>query len=187
MTYNPRLMHSNQRHRKTVAISFQKSTRTGADSWTRPRWSRSSTRFSSGSTPGLIQYTQYSFLIQDVWREVYSEMFRENGEEALKHAHRVGDKIAALGGVTTVERGEVKVTTDLREMLQNSLEMELRHVQLYTDALQLLDDRDVALRNLLEEICMEEQDGADHLAKILKKPDLAYGGASKPQSQQKAG
>src|SRR5262245_19680258 len=82
---------------------------------------------------GLIQYTQYSFLVQDLWREVYSEMFRESGEEALKHAHLVGDKITALGGVTTVERAEVKVTTDLHEMLQNSLAMELRHVELYTE------------------------------------------------------
>lgn len=136
---------------------------------------------------GLVQYTQYSFLVQDLWREVYSEMFRDNGEEALKHAHRVGDKIVALGGVTTVERGEVKVTKDLREMLQNSLEMELRHVQLYTEALQLLEDRDVALRNLLEEICMEEQEGADHIAKLLNNPELAYGGPAKPQSQHKVG
>lgn len=136
---------------------------------------------------GLVQYTQYSFLVQDLWREVYYDMFRDNGEEALKHAHKVGDKIVALGGVTTVERGEVKVTSDLQEMLRNSLEMELRHVQLYTDALELLGDRDVAMRNLLEEICMEEQAGADHLAKILKQPELAYGGQAKPQSQQKVG
>lgn len=136
---------------------------------------------------GLIQYTQYSFLLQDVWREVYAEMFRDSGKEALKHAHRVGDKIVALGGVTTVERGEVKVTTDLHEMLQNSLEMELRHVQLYTEALDLLENHDVGLRNMLEEICMEEQEGADHLSKILKRTDLATGGQSKPQSQQKAG
>lgn len=135
---------------------------------------------------GLIQYTQYSFLIQDVWREVYAPMFRESGEEALSHAHRVGDKITALGGVTAIERAEVKVTTDLHEMLQNSLEMELKHVELYTEALALLDERDVGIRNMLEEICMEEQDGADHLAKLLKKPELAAG-QDKPKSQQKAG
>ncbi len=134
---------------------------------------------------GLIQYTQYSFLIQDVWREVYYEMFRENGEEALKHAHRVGDKIVALGGVTTVERGEVKISTDLHEMLEYSLEMELRHVQLYTEALNLCDEHDVALRVMLEDICQDEQDGADHLAKILKKQDLVVGGHVK--SRQKVG
>jgi bacterioferritin (cytochrome b1) len=128
---------------------------------------------------GLIQYTQFSFLVNDLWRETYYEMFRENGEEALTHAHKVGDKIVALGGVTTVDRGEVKVTTDLREMLEYSLEMELRHVRLYTEALDLCGERDVALRVLLEDICREEQEGADHLSKILKRTDSAISGATK--------
>lgn len=132
---------------------------------------------------GLIQYTQYSFLVQDVWREVYAEFFRENGEEALTHAHKVGDKIVALGGVTSVERGEVKVTTDLHEMLENSLEMELKHVELYTDALSLCGDKDVGIRNLLEDICQDEQDGADHLSKILKKQNLGQAAGSRPQQK----
>ncbi len=136
---------------------------------------------------GLIQYTQYSFLVSDLWREVFSELFRESGEEALKHAHLVGDKITALGGVTTVERGEVKVTTDLHEMIQNSLDMELRHVQLYTECLALLEDRDVGIRNLLEDICQDEQDGADKMAKLLKRPELAYPSATKSGGKSKVG
>lgn len=128
---------------------------------------------------GLIQYTQYSFVLQDLWRGVYAEEFRESGEEALTHAHKVGDKIVALGGVTTVERGEVKQTLDLHQMLEYSLEMELRHVRLYTEALGLCDEGDVALRVLLEDICQEEQDGADNLTKILKKNDLAAGAQTK--------
>jgi bacterioferritin (cytochrome b1) len=132
---------------------------------------------------GLIQYTQYSFLVQDVWRQVYGEFFRENGEEALHHAHKVGDKIVSLGGVTSVERGEVKITTDLHEMLENSLAMELKHVELYTEALSMLGDRDIALRNLLEDICQDEQDGADHLAQILKKPADSQAVVQRPQQK----
>jgi bacterioferritin len=130
---------------------------------------------------GLIQYTQYSFVLQDLWRGVYAEEFRESGEEALKHAHKVGDKIVALGGVTTVERGEVKQTLDLHEMLEYSLEMELRHVRLYTEALALCDENDVALRVMLEDLCLEEQEGADKLAKILKKNDLSLAVTGKAQ------
>jgi bacterioferritin len=132
---------------------------------------------------GLIQYTQYSFVLQDLWRGVYAEEFRENGEEALKHAHKVGDKIVALGGVTTVERGEVKQTLDLHQMLEYSLEMELRHVRLYTEALALCEEGDVALRVLLEDICLDEQEGADQLSKILKKNDLALGARDKAQTK----
>ena len=134
---------------------------------------------------GLVQYTQFSFIVQDTWREVFSEFFRENGEEALQHAHKVGDKIVALGGVPTVERAEVKQSTDLNEMLEYSLEVESKQVQLYTEALALCGERDVALRVLLEDLCMQEQEGVDHLEKVLKKRELAIGGRS--QTQQRVG
>jgi bacterioferritin len=134
---------------------------------------------------GLIQYTQFSFVVQGTWREVYYEFFRDNGKEALGHARKVGDKIVALGGVTSVERAEVKQSLDLNQMLEYSLEIERKHVQLYTEALDLLEPHDVALRNMLEEICMEEQEGVDHLEKILEKHTLQA--AEKPKPQQKTG
>jgi bacterioferritin len=132
---------------------------------------------------GLVQYTQYSFLVQDTWREVFYEMFRENGEEALGHAHKVGDKIVSLGGVPTVERAQVKLTTDLHEMLEYSLEVESKHVQLYTEALQLCGDHDVAIRVLLEDICLDEQEGVDHMEKLLKKRDIAIKASASTQAK----
>lgn len=134
---------------------------------------------------GLVQYTQFSFLIQGEWREPYSKFFRDNGEEALEHAHLVGDKIVAMGGVPTVERGEVKLATNLQEMLEYSLEVESRQVQLYSEALDLLGPRDVGLRVMLEDICMEEQDGVDNLEKLLKRRELVISSA-KPSVQSKA-
>lgn len=134
---------------------------------------------------GLVQYTQFSFLVQDTWREVFSKFFRDNGEEALDHAHLVGDKIVALGGVPTVERGEVKVSTDLNEMLEYSLEVESKQVQLYTEALELCENRDVAIRVLLEDICRQEQEGVDHLEKVLKKRELAI--SERAATRQKVG
>jgi bacterioferritin len=127
---------------------------------------------------GLVQYTQFSFLVQDAWREVYYKFFRENGEEALKHAHVIGDKIAALGGVPTVERGAVKQSSDLKEMLEYSLEVESLQVRLYTEALDLCGEKEIGLRVVLEDICTEEQEGVDHLEKLLKKRELAITGKS---------
>jgi len=132
---------------------------------------------------GLVQYTQFSFVVQDIQREVYYKFFRDNGEEALEHAHLVGDKIVSLGGIPTVERAEVKQTTDLREMLEFSYEVESKQAQLYTEALALCGERDVALRVVLEDLCMQEQDGADHLAKILRKQELSAAPAASPKSK----
>jgi bacterioferritin len=132
---------------------------------------------------GLVQYTQFSFIVQDTWREVFSKFFRDNGAEALEHAHLVGDKIVALGGVPTVERGEVKQSSDLREMLEYSLEVESKQVQLYTEAVELCEERDVALRVLLEDLCLKEQEGVDHLEKVLKKRELAIGSKAAPKQK----
>ena len=35
---------------------------------------------------GVVQYTQHSFLVQDLWREVYSPLFRKGADESLHHA-----------------------------------------------------------------------------------------------------
>lgn len=115
---------------------------------------------------GVVQYTQASFLVQDLWRETFSPLFRKGAEESLSHAQRIGDKIVALGGMPTIERAEVHQSHDLREMLHHALELERGAVEHYTEALELCENN-AGLRLLLEEILLEEQDGADHLEKLL--------------------
>ena len=70
-------------------------------------------------------------------------------------------------------------------MLEYSLEVESKQVKLYTEALDLCGERDVALRVLLEDLCQAEQEGVDHLEKILKKRELVVAKATK--SSQKTG
>jgi bacterioferritin len=115
---------------------------------------------------GVVQYTQHSFLVHDLWREPYSKMFQEGADESLRHARVIGDKIVALGGTPTVERGEIRQSTDLREMLRYDMEFEQGAVRLYGEALALSQD-DNPLRIMLENILVEEQEGAEHLAKLL--------------------
>lgn len=128
---------------------------------------------------GVVQYTQFSFLVSGVLREVYEKFFRKNGEEALGHAQQIGDKIVALGGKPTVERAEVKVTTDLHQMLVHSHELESHHAKLYNEALALVGDDNLALRVMLEEIGSEEQEGAEHIEKLLREVGPAESRAAK--------
>jgi bacterioferritin len=133
---------------------------------------------------GLVQYLQHSFIVQDIWRDVFSDRFRDSADEALKHARLIGDKIVALGGVPTVERAEVKQSANLQEMLQYDLELERMQVKLYDEALKMVDDN-APLRVLLEDIILEEQEGVDELEKILNQKDLAIG--AQPKGAKKAG
>ena len=65
---------------------------------------------------GVIQYMQHSFLVTGPEREVFRGFFRDLSGEARDHAGMLGDKIVALGGVPTVEPGEIRQSTNLGEM-----------------------------------------------------------------------
>lgn len=132
---------------------------------------------------GVRQYSQHGFLIVGPWREVYADMFFDSAEECFKHAKLIGNKILALGGVPTVEREDVKQTEDLTEMLRTGLEFEKTAVKLYDEAISLCDD-DTALRALLEDIIIEEQEGVDQLSKLLRGQSQA---GSAGESAEKAG
>ncbi|MEM0926178.1 MAG: ferritin-like domain-containing protein [Planctomycetota bacterium] len=116
---------------------------------------------------GVAQYSQASFIVEGVWREVYAKTFMDNAEESFGHAKLVGDKIASLGGVPAVTRNEIKQTRDLREILENSLAFETKAVEMYTKALELAEGNRplvIFLENLLE----EEQEGVDEFTKLLR-------------------
>lgn len=134
---------------------------------------------------GVVQYTQHSFLVHDVWREMYEPFFKKGASESLGHAHLIGNKIIALGGITTVERGQVKQSTELHEMLQYDLEFERGAVKLYSEALDMCQD-DHPLRVLLEDIVLQEQDGVEKLERLLASQEH-LASTSKKQRKGEAG
>lgn len=116
---------------------------------------------------GVAQYAQAGFVVSGVWREVYAGMFHDSAKESFGHAHKIGDKIVALGGIPTIERNPVKQSQDLHEMLNHALDFESRAVALYNEAICLAED-DRALVVFLEDILVEEQEGVDHISKLLR-------------------
>ena len=116
---------------------------------------------------GVAQYSQAGFVVNGLWREVYSSMFFENAEESFGHAKLVGDKIVALGGVPVATRNEIKQSRDLREVLEYSLAFEAKAVEMYSKAIDLAGD-DKALVVFLEDILKEEQEGVDEYTLLLR-------------------
>ncbi len=121
---------------------------------------------------GVAQYAQAGFVISGLWREVYSGMFHDNAKESFGHAKLVGEKIAAMGGVPTIERNPIKQSNDLVEMLKYGLDFESAAVKLYNEALDLCDG-DRALEVFIEDILKEEQEGVDELSRLLDSHESA--------------
>ncbi len=115
---------------------------------------------------GIIQYSQHSYLVTGIEREIYKEFFRDQSEEARQHALFLGDKLVALGGVPTVEPAMIRQSTDLKEMLKLDLELEREALAVYMEAWDSCGDEDLPTRFWLEGQIAEEQQHVEELEKL---------------------
>jgi bacterioferritin len=114
----------------------------------------------------VIQYSQHSYLVTGLEREVYKEFFRDQAEEAQKHAEFLGDKLVALGGVPTVEPGMIRQSVDLKEMLKQDLKLEREAMAAYMDAWRSCDDDDLPTKFWLEGQIADEEIHVEELEKL---------------------
>ena len=127
----------------------------------------------------VVQYNQHSMLLTGPNKEVFEGLFTKQAEEALTHAKMWGEKIVYLGGIPTVEVGEVRQSTDLTRMLEMDLELETRAVETYSLARDVCGHQPTAY--LLEDQIIAEQDDVERLAKLLGQVRVAEGiGSVKP-------
>jgi bacterioferritin len=115
---------------------------------------------------GVIQYSQHSYLVTGKDRIVYGEFFREQADEAQKHANILGDKVVALGGVPTVEPALIRQSVSLDEMLKQDLELEREAISAYMAAWNACDDNDLPQKFWLEGQIADEQMHIEELEKL---------------------
>jgi bacterioferritin len=115
---------------------------------------------------GVIQYSQHSYLVTGIEREVYKKFFRDQAEEAQGHAEKLGDKIVALGGVPTVEPAMIRQSTDLKEMLKQDLELEREAIAVYMAAWASCGEEDLPQKFWLEGQIADEQMHVEELEKL---------------------
>jgi bacterioferritin len=113
-----------------------------------------------------LQYKQHALLVNGLWRKVFAEFFFSQSKGSLEHAEKFGRKVAALGGVPTVEVGTVHQSTELEEMLHQDLGLEKETLQAYLEA-HALAEGDVALRTMLESHIESEQRDIEELEMYL--------------------
>src|SRR5688500_18114459 len=115
---------------------------------------------------GVIQYLQHSFLVTGPGREVFRDFFRDMLGEARGQAGMRGNKIVALGGVPTVEPGEIRQSTEMPEMLRQGLELERAAMDAYMAAWRACTDAELATKFLLEERIASEQRHIEEFEKL---------------------
>ncbi|WP_047817259.1 ferritin-like domain-containing protein [Rhodopirellula islandica] len=126
---------------------------------------------------GVAQYSQASFILEGVWREVYAGKFLGDAKESFGHAQLVGEKISALGGVPVATRNEIKQSKNLVEVLEFSRDFEAKAVEMYTQAIELAEPQR-SLVVFLEDILKEEQEGVDEYTKLLRDTPASHSAMS---------
>ena len=89
----------------------------------------------------MIQLMQHSFLMQGADRYTFAELLRDHAKETLNHARELGDKIVALGGVPSTQIGEIRLSTDTTEMLQQDLDQHRTAVARVDELVARADER----------------------------------------------
>ena len=116
----------------------------------------------------MIQLMQHSFLMQGADRYTFADLLRDHAKDTLNHARELGDKIVALGGVPSVQVGEIRQSTDTAEMLRQDLEQHRAAVARIDEMVAKVEERKlVALRVLLENMSYEETQFLEELEKAL--------------------
>jgi bacterioferritin len=132
----------------------------------------------------MIQLMQHSFLMQGADRYTFADLLREHAKDTVNHARELGDKIVSLGGVPTVQIGEVRQSADTKEMLQQDLEQHRAAVAKIDEMVGKADEKKiVALRVLLEEMSLEETRFLEEIEKalVLKTVSIEQRGGKVPR------
>ena len=104
-------------------------------------------------------YAHYAANIKGIHRFQLSPMFNTEMTESIDHADIVRKAIVQLGGIPVTERNPHPIihTNDYLEMLNYSLETEIKAAEVYAELIELIEDTDEEdLRDAIEQIYLSE-------------------------------
>ena len=119
---------------------------------------------------GVVRYTHYSLMITGPHRIPLVEFMKAQASESLLHAQQVGEILTGFGGHPSTGIAAIEETNGhgLEQILRESLEHELRAVQLYRDLLSHVADRSVFLEEFARGLIATEEEHQLELRKMLR-------------------
>lgn len=123
----------------------------------------------------MLRYKRHHFTASGLSSPKIAEEFMVHALEESAHADRIAQRIAQLGGTpdfspnTLVLRSHAAYddSSDLTAMLKANLVSERVAIEVYTQMIALIGDKDSTTRRLLEEILSAEQVHAEELQSWL--------------------
>lgn len=119
---------------------------------------------------GVVRYTHYSLMITGPHRLPLVEFMKAQATESLLHAQQAGEILTGFGGHPSTDIAVIEETNEhgIEQILQESLDHELRAVQLYRSLLAVVSDRSVFLEEFARGLIATEEEHQLELRKMLR-------------------
>jgi bacterioferritin (cytochrome b1) len=128
----------------------------------------------------VIQYNQHSVLVTGRDRVLFEDFFKDSAKESLQHAKMWAERIVYLGGVPSVEVGDIRQSSNVTEMLEMDLQLEQRAVEVYSRAHRVCKHEPT--RYMLENHILDEDKDVEEIKKILGKVTVAQSAPTERQA-----
>jgi bacterioferritin len=99
---------------------------------------------------GVVRYTHYALMVYGYGRIPIVSWMRDQATESLTHANEAGELITYLGSHPSLGIGPLLETHrhDVGDILRESLDHEQLGLSAYTQLLELVNGRNVCLKNM---------------------------------------
>ncbi|NBJ69157.1 MULTISPECIES: ferritin-like domain-containing protein [Clostridia] len=121
-----------------------------------------------------IQYTYSASVVSGLYRSALKPFFEAEINDELGHALYLSEKISSLGGTPTTKAAEIPQPTDVKDLLQATLQAE-------TDTIKRYEERKKQAENLgytelvvkLEDLIADETHHKEEIERLLADPRFA--------------
>ncbi|GGK28785.1 bacterioferritin [Caldalkalibacillus thermarum] len=121
----------------------------------------------------IIMYNHYAANVQGLAGQVLKPFFQGEVTDEIGHAQFLAEKIVYLGGTPTVEPKPVKHTTDVKQMLENTLQAEIDTIKRYTQRVEQAEAAgEIGLKIELEDLIADETRHKIEIERLLRDPLL---------------
>ena len=124
----------------------------------------------------INQYFLHAEMCENWGYERLSSYIKKQSIGEMKHAESLMERILFLDGTPNMHPLELKVGRDVKEMIQNDLELEVNAVKMYNASIQsAIENKDNGSRDLLTVLLKDEESHVDWLeAQMHQMKELGY-------------
>ena len=119
---------------------------------------------------GVVRYTHYSIMVSGPYRIPIVDFMKAQANESLVHAQQVGEILTGLNGHPTQKIAPIEESHQhsIKDILQESLEHELRALNLYKDLLKEVENASIYLEEFARTMIGQEELHTMELKKMLR-------------------